>query len=61
MTWDNNGDNVAFGSIVCDDDGEDDTNLTGEPNFDAGSDLDLDITATAGTLITDCTFIIFFE
>ncbi len=60
MTWDNDTVNVNGGSVVCDAE-ESDTTLTGDPTFNSGSDLDLDITAIGGTTVTDCSFFLYFE
>ena len=64
MQWDRDDgspSSVDAGTIVCDSDDEADTNLTGDKVFSVGHDLDLKITATGGTAVTDCTFIIYFE
>ena len=62
MEWTNDQVSVDGGNpvtIACDGE-EDDTNLTGDPTFDVGSDLDLVISIISGN-ITNCTFIIYFE
>lgn len=61
MRWNNNGDNVDGNTVTCTTSGgaDDDTELTGSPNFSVGSDLDLVLTGLSGG-ITDCTFAIYF-
>lgn len=60
FTWDN--DTVAVNpSVECTTaSGIDDDSLTGDATFDAGADLDLDITAVDGG-VTDCSFQLYCE